>query len=423
MVNLGANKSGSEKMESKQGLAALFEFATEGIMVANQTGEIIKTNPATERMFGYGKGELIGKKVEVLVPSKHAHKHEGYRDKYNENPHARAMGAAMDLYAKRKDGSEFPVEISLSPFNATDGKFVIAFIIDITIRKKAEDSVKRQKEELEKQKTELERLNISLEKRVKERTQILEEAIAELNNTKEELNEALQKEKELNDLKSRFVSMASHEFRTPLATILSSLSLSTKYGEMGDKENQAKHVNRIKGSIGNLTDILNDFLSISKMEEGKIIVSPEKFNVREFTEEIIKELQGVAKDGQKINHSHSGETEIYFDKKILRHILFNLVSNAIKFSPEEKPVEISIKIGNNHMEIRAKDSGIGISLEDQKHLFERFFRAQNATNIQGTGLGLNIVAKYVEMLNGTVKCKSVLEKGTEFIIELPLKDQ
>lgn len=422
MPNFDVNAHSSEKMDSKEGLSALFEFATEGILVANGSGEIIKTNPATERMFGYGKGELIGKKVEVLVPARHAHKHVDHRDRYSGNPHARSMGAAMDLYAKRKDGSEFPVEISLSPFSASDGQFVIAFIIDITIRKKAEEAVKKQKEELEKQKSELERLNISLEKRVRERTLVLEEAIAELNNTKEELNESLQKEKELNDLKSRFVSMASHEFRTPLATILSSLSLSTKYSEIGDKENQQKHIGRIKGSIGNLTDILNDFLSISKMEEGKITVAPENFNIREFTDEVVKEMQSLAKQGQTINFSHSGETKVYFDRKALRHILFNLISNAIKFSPEEKHIDVSVKNTGSEMTIRVKDSGIGISEEDQKHLFERFFRAHNATNIQGTGLGLNIVAKYAEMLGGEVKCMSALGKGTEFTIQLPFKN-
>src|SRR3954468_1731640 len=174
MSTLEGNKLRAGKMESKAGLEALFEFATEGILVASDQGEIIKTNPSTERMFGYGKGELLGKKVEVLVPSRHTHAHVGHRDKYNTNPHARSMGAAMDLRAKRKDGSEFPVEISLSPFSATDGKFVIAFIIDITIRKKAEDAVIQQKKELE-------ILNADLEKRVKERTMILEEAISELN--------------------------------------------------------------------------------------------------------------------------------------------------------------------------------------------------------------------------------------------------
>ncbi|TAL63297.1 MAG: PAS domain-containing sensor histidine kinase [Bacteroidetes bacterium] len=399
-------------MDSKEGLEALFEFATEGILVTNHTGTIIKTNPATERMFGYGKNELIGKKVEVLVPARHSHSHVAHRDKYNGSPHARSMGAAMDLYAKRQDGSEFPVEISLSPFTASDGQFVIAFIIDITIRKKAEESVIQQKKELE-------LLNTDLEKRVKERTMILEEAISELNQTKEELNDALQKEKELNDLKSRFVSMASHEFRTPLATILSSLSLATKYSEKGDKENQAKHINRIKTSIGNLTDILNDFLSISKFEEGKISASPEKLNIKEFVSELLKEVQSIVKTGQNLDYTHSGYAETVSDKKFLRHILLNLLSNAIKFSPEGKSIVLKTEVNKSHFIFSVKDSGIGISEEDQKHLFERFFRAHNATNIQGTGLGLNIVSKYVEMLDGTIDFKSALAKGTTFTIHLP----
>lgn len=416
MCSFEANKSQAKKMDSKEGLEALFEFATEGILVANDKGDIIKTNPATERMFGYAKGELLGKKVEVLVPTRHNHAHAGHRDKYNGNPHARAMGAAMDLYARRKDGSEFPVEISLSPFTASDGKFVIAFIIDITIRKKAEEAVKQQKKELE-------LLNIDLEKRVKERTMILEEAITELNRTKEDLNDALKKEKELNDLKSRFVSMASHEFRTPLATILSSLSLATKYSEKGDKENQAKHVGRIKSSISNLTDILNDFLSISKFEEGKVSASFEGLNIQEFITEILKEVQSITKEGQKINYTHNGNSEVVSDKKFLRHVLLNLLSNAIKFSPEGKPIELKTDVNRTRFNLSIKDSGMGISEEDQKHLFERFFRAQNATNIQGTGLGLNIVSKYIEMLDGTINVKSALEKGTTFIINLPLENK
>lgn len=412
MSIFGSNISRETKMDSKEGLEALFEFATEGILVADHTGTIIKTNPATERMFGYGKKELIGKKVEVLIPSRYAHKHTEHRGKFNENPHARSMGATMDLRARRKDGSEFPVEISLSPFEASDGKFVIAFIIDITIRKKAEEAVIQQKKELE-------QLNANLESRVQERTLILQEAIAELNRTKEELNEALHKEKELNDLKSRFVSMASHEFRTPLATILSSLSLATKYSEKGDKDNQHKHVSRIKSSISNLTDILNDFLSISKFEEGKITASPEPLDLQEFVTEVLKEIQSISKEGQKINYTHSGENTIVSDKKFLKHILFNLLSNAIKFSPANKPIELKTEVKNNQVTLSVKDSGIGISEEDQKHLFERFFRAHNATNIQGTGLGLNIVSKYVEMLGGSIRFKSILEKGTTFIINFP----
>ncbi len=402
-----------KEMDTLEGARALFYYATEGIIVANDKGEISHVNPSAEKLFGYQKSELIGKKIEILIPHRLSKKHENHRSKYNASPHPRSMGAGFDLHGMKKNGIEFPVEISLSPFSNVDGNFVIAFIIDITIRKKAEESLKLQKQELE-------ILNKGLDKKVKERTMILEEAIAELNETKKELDEALQKEKELNDLKSRFVSMASHEFRTPLATILSSLSLAKQYGQLGENEKQEKHLQRIKTSVNNLTDIISDVLSISKLEEGKLSVSTEQFNFVAFTNEILNELQSVAKEGQRINFIHSGESEINFDKKILRHLFFNLISNAIKFSPEGKPIDVYAKISDSEIKISVKDSGIGISQEDLKHLFERFFRAHNAINIPGTGLGLNIVAKYVEMLNGTIDCKSSLEKGTTFTIKLPV---
>lgn len=390
-------------MEGKEGLEALFKYATEGIVVTNSRGELIKVNPAAERMFGYKEGELLGKRVEVLVPDRYMNRHEKHRDNFSGNPHARAMGAGFDLNGKRKDGSEFPVEISLSPYTFDGEKFVIGFVIDITLRKQAEDRLKN--------------YSVELEKQVENRTMIMSEAIAELEKTKEELHKALEKEKELNELKSRFVSMASHEFRTPLATVLSSLSLVAKYGEQGDKEKQNKHMARIKQSITNLTDILNDMLSISKLEEGGITVTRENFDIKSFIISLISEMRGICKPGQSLDYKHTGDdVNVNLDKKIVRHILFNLVSNAIKFSPENKPIEIESEIDGDRIRLRVKDHGIGISNDDQKHLFERFFRGENATNIQGTGLGLNIVAKYVEIMDGTIECHSELEKGTTFII-------
>jgi signal transduction histidine kinase len=265
---------------------------------------------------------------------------------------------------------------------------------------------------------EIRSLNEDLEKRVRDRTMILEEALKELGNSREELKMALEKEKELNELKSRFVSMASHEFRTPLATILSSLSLVSKYGEHGDKEKQFKHIDRIKSAVIHLTDILNDVLSLSKLEEGKVPVQIVKFNVNEMTFDLVSEMQSISKAGQIISHSHSGTNEITSDKNVLKHILFNLISNAIKFSPEGKEVVITTEVDDAGFRLQVKDSGMGISEEDQKHLFERFFRGQNVTNIQGTGLGLNIVAKYVELLNGEITVKSKLEEGTTFLVAL-----
>ncbi|MGZ4056301.1 MAG: PAS domain-containing sensor histidine kinase [Bacteroidia bacterium] len=393
------------KMESKEGIDALFLYATEGILVVNDKGDIMRTNPSAEKLFGYEKEELIGKRIEMLIPKRLSEKHIHHREKYNHNPHARSMGSGMELYGLKKSGAEFPLEISLSPYSNSQGQFVIAFIIDITIRKQAEEKLKSYSTELEKQ--------------VKNRTLILEEAIEELEKTKKDLNNALEKEKELSELKSRFVSMASHEFRTPLTTMLSSLSLVTKYGEKNDLENQVKHVGKIKTSITNLTDILNDFLSVSKLEEGKIENLQEEINLKSFISDVIYEMQSMAGDEKKLMHEHSGNEIVFIDKKLLKNVLFNLISNAIKFSPEGKAIEIKAHALNSSVKISVKDNGIGISKEDQKHLFERFFRGHNATHIQGTGLGLNIVAKYVELMNGSLSFESKENKGTTFTIIIP----
>jgi PAS domain S-box-containing protein len=392
-------------MESKEGLDALFLHATEGILVASENGEIIRINPSAEKLFGYEPGELLGKKIETLVPRRLTEKHVSSRNKYHENPHPRSMGAGMELNGLKKNGTEFPVEISLSPYTNENGRRVIAFIIDITIRKQAEEKLKN--------------YSVELEKQVKNRTLILEEAIVELEKTKKDLHNALEKERELNELKSRFVSMASHEFRTPLTTMLSSLSLVTKYGELNDLVNQQKHAGKIKTSINNLTDILNDFLSVSKLEEGKIEYNPEELNIKEYIDDVLAEIKPMLHGGQVLIHNHSGKEVASIDKKLLKNILFNLTSNAIKFSPGGKPIEVGTFVQNSSVKITVKDSGIGIPKEDQKHLFERFFRGHNAINIQGTGLGLNIVTKYVELMNGTIHFESKENQGTTFTIIIP----
>lgn len=393
-------------MDSKEGSDALFYHATEGILVVNQQGEIVRINPSAERLFGYEPDELLGQPIEVLIPHKFAGAHVEYRKNYTGSPHARSMGAGIDLFGRKKNGSEFPVEVSLSPYANEQERYIIGFIIDITLRKQAEQKLKSYSAELEKQ--------------VKNRTLILEEAIDELEKTKEDLHQALAKERELGELKSRFVSMASHEFRTPLTTILSSLSLVTKYSDANDKENQLKHVNKIKASINNLTDILNDFLSVSKFEEGKIENRPEELNLYQFLEDIVNEMQQMAHNGQTLQLNYTGNHTANIDSKLLKHVLFNLISNAIKFSPQNGVVEVNVDVPpGERIVISVKDNGIGISEEDQKHLFERFFRGQNATHIQGTGLGLNIVANYIDLMGGNINFESKETQGTKFIITIP----
>jgi PAS domain S-box-containing protein len=383
---------------------ALFEYATEGIIISDETGSIIKINPSAEKLFGYNSGELLLKKIEVLVPTKFKHNHENNREKFNTNPSPRVMGKGIDLLGRKKDGSDFPLEISLSPYKLNGQKFVIAFIIDISERKKAAENIKR--------------INAELELKVEERTKILKETLYELEASKEELSIALEREKELNDMKSRFVTMASHEFRTPLSTILSSASLIGKYKSTDEEEKRIKHIDRIKSSVSNMTLILNDFLSAGKLEEGKITIHLVSVNIQEFITECLNEISNVLKKGQVVDFQHSGPLFFVTDKQILKNIINNLVSNSSKFSSEGKTIRIKSINTVEHLQLQIKDDGIGIPEEEHRNLFQRFFRAKNVTNIQGTGLGLSIVEKYVELLRGTITFESELNKGTIFYINL-----
>ncbi len=398
---LEPSNSLKNKVESKEALESLFEYATEGILIVDERGAIREVNPAALRMFDYKKEELVGQRVEVLVPDQLRKTHESHRDHYNKSPHARAMGVGMNLLGRKKDGMTLPVELSLSPYKTEEGNFVIAFIIDITLRKAAEDKLRSHASELENE--------------VRKRTMILQEAVAQLEATKVNLSESLEKEKELNELKSRFVSMASHEFRTPLATILSSLVLLDKYAEKGDREKQTKHISRIKNSISSLTDILNDVLSLSRLEEGRIEANIEETDIKTLAEEITQDFRNLLKKGQVLEYKHTGKSVLFpTDKKIFKNILVNLLSNAIKFSPEGRNILLSTEITGKTFSVAVKDEGLGIPAEDQENLFERFFRGKNVTNIQGTGLGLNIVLRYMELLGGEISFISELGKGTTF---------
>ena len=257
---------------------------------------------------------------------------------------------------------------------------------------------------------------------------LVEKNISEQKQAEKDMIAALNKERELNELKSRFVSMASHEFRTPLATILSSVNLVNRYAENENTEGIAKHVGRIRNSVRNLTSILNDFLSLEKLEQGKIAFTPEEFSICDLSRSVVDEMGEMAKSGQliELNCCPDGETctggsVSGLDPQLIRNILFNLLSNAIKYSTENATITVVINIGESLI-ISVQDQGIGIPKNEQQHLFERFFRAKNATNIQGTGLGLNIVQKHVDLMNGNIDFNSVIDKGTTFKITLPIEE-
>ena len=627
----------------------MFTEATIGIVVVNTKGRILYINRLAEQQFGYEADELIDQSVEVLVPGKSAGMHKGFRQSYRKHPEPRLMGVGRDLEGKRKDGSLFPVEISLSPVEVSGESLAIAFVHDISQRKQTEQLMLREQEkaktylemagslilvlgtdqkislanraaseilgypeeeligknwfdhfipeqeretvrevfkklidgnkrtvehyenkivarsresrfirwynrviqdesgkitgvissgvditEQQKAKAALENYATDLEKAVKSQTEQLrlsaaklEEAsnltkigyweisykgenptatfskeycqlfgvdpaepgndsnyflqflekegrdrvialtenaishdggnfqykavnksgkeiylhaeikciynedqdletvfgvvqdITEQKQSEFQLEKSLQKERELGQLKSRFVSMASHEFRTPLTSIMSSVSLIGMLNEKGKLEGQRKYIQRIESSVDNLTTILNDFLSLEKLESGKVVVSKTEMDLSSFLEELKDDISSILKPGQQLEHQHEGSAKIFSDPHLMKNILINLLSNAIKYSPENSEIKVHSRATAKDLSIDVIDQGIGIPEEDQKHMFTRFFRANNAANIKGTGLGLTIVKRYLDILGGDISFVSTVNKGTTFNIRIP----
>jgi PAS domain S-box-containing protein len=398
-----------ERQESR--FKALFEYATSGILMTNRKGSIVLANPAVESLFGYNSGEMLGITVESLIPTRFSRTHESNRQQYHKDPQPRNMGSGLNLKGLRKDGSEFPVEVSLSPFRNKEGEFVVAFLVDNTSRRNYEQSILKQKHELATLSEALQELNEGLENKVADRTRELEKA-------KNVLSSALDNERELGELKSRFLSMASHEFRTPLTSVLSSAGLVHQYAERKDIDNIKKHAERIKNAVNGLNSILTEFLSLGRLEEGRISLNREDVVVQTCMDDILEGLEDLLKPGQKFEHIHTGSDSASIDCTLTKNILINLVSNAIKYSPEGVPIVIESHLQDHKIKISVRDQGIGIPASEQKHMFDRFFRASNASNsTQGTGLGLYIVQRYVEMMGGTVGFESAVEEGSVFWVE------
>jgi two-component system, LuxR family, sensor kinase FixL len=395
-------------------LQAIIDTAIDGIITIDSKGIIETINPAGAFMFGYNPVEVIGKNVSILMPNPHRSNHDQYINSYLTTHIPKIIGIGREVMALRKDGSQFPFRLAVNEVILNDRIIFTGIVHDLSEVKQAE--------------TELLRMNEELEDIVEKRTNELEEVVNRLLSTNSQLEEnetkltkALAKEKELNELKSRFVSMASHEFRTPLSTILSSATLISRYKLEDQDANRQKHIDRIKSAVSNLTGILNDFLSLSKLEEGKVEIILTRFNVSDLCQTVYDEVQGLMKEGQSIIHKHKGAPDIYSDDRILKNVFFNLVTNAIKYSGPNDSIACHTEVNSDGIYISVKDNGIGIPIGEQKHLFNRFFRASNVETIQGTGLGLNIVKEYIELLRGSITFESHENEGTTFFINIPLE--
>jgi signal transduction histidine kinase len=281
---------------------------------------------------------------------------------------------------------------------------------------------------------ELEHLNMELEQLVIERTAQLEEALEELKfenferkrtadellKAKEEISEALEKEKELNELKSRFISTVSHEYRTPLTVIMSSTFL---LEEMHKKQNFEKFGNylfKIKSSVRTMTRLLEDILIIGKSEAGKLKASFDEFDLAGVCNDIVEEIAMIDEGGHRIvtNFDHKPFVAA-LDKKFWQQIVSNLLSNAIKYSPADSSIELNLSSNNNNIVLRIADKGKGIPENEIKSIFEPFFRGSKTANISGTGLGLSIVKRCVDAMNGKISCRNRSEGGAEFEVKLP----
>jgi PAS domain S-box-containing protein len=411
-----------EKLEDELRAQAIFDASVDGIITISDKGLIESINPAASQLFGYDLSEVVGRNIKMLMPQPHRSQHDGYLMNYNTTRNKKIIGIGREVEGLRKDGTTFPFRLAVSEVKLESKTIFTGFIHDISDQKHAENALLD--------------LTEKLERKVRERTKdlalVIEEAqqvnlklqaeIAKRKEAEFEMQNALKKELELGELKSRFVSMASHEFRTPLTGILSSITLIGKYNTLEQEEKKQKHVRRIHSSVQNLTSILNDFLSLDKLQAGKIVSHLAEFDFSKLLEELVEETNHLKKNGQQlILIQEETITRFYSDPQLLKNVLLNLFSNAIKYTHEDKKIEVICSKTDTDLVIKVKDEGIGIPKEEQKHLFERFFRAKNASNIQGTGLGLNIVQQYVQLLGGTISFESEENVGSTFQVTIPFK--
>lgn len=393
-------------MKNEALLKAIIENAIDGIVIINEDGIVESINPSACRLFQYEPHEVEGRNIAMLMPSPDRERHDSYISNYRLTGMAHIIGYGRDVLGRKKSGSIFPFRLGVSEVRFDHTRIFAGFIHDQSHQKEAENRLMQYTQHLE--------------ELVKDRTLSLNETIEELTLAKEEVSISLEKEKELGQLKSRLLSMASHEFRTPLSSIQLSNALLERYTEKTGDPKIERHIQKIKSAVVNLTTILDDFLHVEKAEAGKVEVTLSTFDLTIFAREIVDEMKMLAKKKQKFIYNHIGQdTLVRLDRNLLKNCCINLLSNAIKYSEEESAVTLTTTITANSVQISVHDNGIGIPEEEQKHLFEAFFRAQNTGNIPGTGLGLNIVLRYVSLMNGTVDCQSTPNTGTTFTINFP----
>jgi len=485
--------------KSEEKFRLLVEAAPLAIIISDQTGQITLVNHCAEQLFGYLRADLLGQTIDLLVPIALRGQHAAKRATYVAAPRIRQMGMGQELYARRQDGHEFPVEIELSYVETPNGMMMMSFILDISERKQSAVALRTQRDFLQLIINSVPNL-ISVKDRaghfrlvneasaalfgitppamlgktdadinpnpsevaffrqkdqevldsgqpvfIPEQTimgrhyqtskiplkqttgqadhlLIVSSDITARKQTEEALQQALAKEKELSELKSRFVSMASHEFRTPLASILAVTETLSAYRHKLDDEEVAERLSDIRAQVHHLKALMEDVLHLARIQASRVEFKPICLDLTALCHSVLNEFRGRPDvHHQLIFQPDTPVCEALLDKKLMRQILTNLVTNAIKYSPEDKAVVVHLQATGTTLILQVRDEGIGIPAADLKHLFQPFHRAANAGEIAGTGLGLTITKEAVELHGGTIAVDTQLGLGTTFTIDIPIR--
>ena len=406
--------------EDQEIFKILLGAVSEGVIIVDEQQTILEANESAERIFGYDKGALLKQPLNTLIPPEYRAGHGVHFKNFIEQKKYRQMGQGLELCGVRKNGEVFPVEVGLNMFTMYKKNFVMALIVDISYRKTQEEEIKN--------------LNIELETKVEQRTEELKNAVKKLKNlniqldkenkkriqAEKETKKALKNEIELSELKTKFLSLVSHEFKTPLSAILTSALLLRKYKKEEQQHKRDKHIQIISDEVHYLNTILNDFLSLEKLDKGKVNYNFSTFKLSKVVNEVVYNANMLLKGGQQIYYPEDIDgLSMYQDEKIVELSLSNVVNNAVKYSLENTVIDIDVTQNENITIFKIKDNGIGIPLKDQKNIFNRYFRAENVLLTQGTGIGLNIVKEHLERLNGKIYFESKEHEGSIFTIELP----
>jgi len=369
-----------------------FDSMQVGIIVFNKDKNIVLANIPSSQLFGYEQKEILNQKINNLLQD------STILDRYINNPQSKIYKSTVELIGLKKNGKEIFIELSFGKIEYEGAYYYKALISDISKRKQKEEKINH--------------LNIQLEEEVKLRNSELEKLI-------EQLKISLSKEKELNNLKTKFITLASHEFKTPLSAILSSTELMVKYADLHNIEKRQEHLEKVKIMIYRLNGMIDDFLTLENIEIGVVKPSYTYFKISDLKEAISQNSTPFLKNKQILTFETTIENRLYHDKKIINIILTNLLHNAIKYSGENSNIIVNISANESNIFFSIKDNGIGIPKNEQNLIFNRFFRAKNALYYPGTGIGLNIVKGYINNLNGNISFKSTENKGTTFNVQLP----